>query len=303
VVALLQLGNQFAKRVNCAGRWRVRRAESGQPFYCTVLDGACWLEVEGQAPLLLEADDFVLVPVMYNFSMRSLVPPDPHTQDGVPAMQADGSFRVGPAEAAVDVQVLVGHCVLGSTDARLLASLLPRVVHVRHEKRFAMLLRLIRDEACAQRPAREAILGRLLEVVFIEALRSSSLSAVPGLARGLADPRLAQALRQMHAAPEQRWSVEQLAKAAALSRTSFFQRFSRELGVAPMAYLLAWRMALAKHLLRQREASVGQIAERVGYGSASAFSVAFSRYVGVPPRDYLCAERISSDAAQLHGTT
>jgi AraC-like DNA-binding protein len=80
--------------------------------------------------------------------------------------------------------------------------------------------------------------------------------------------------------------VAQLAKEAALSRSAFFERFSRVVGVTPMEYLLAWRMALARNLLRRKEGGVAEVAERVGYGSASAFSVAFTRHVGLPPTRY-----------------
>jgi transcriptional regulator GlxA family with amidase domain len=85
---------------------------------------------------------------------------------------------------------------------------------------------------------------------------------------------------------EQEWTVAQLAKEVALSGSAFFERFSRAVGVAPIEYLLAWRMALAKDMLRQNEGGVAEIAERVGYGSASAFSVAFARHVGLPPARY-----------------
>jgi AraC-like DNA-binding protein len=80
--------------------------------------------------------------------------------------------------------------------------------------------------------------------------------------------------------------VAELAKAAALSRSAFFERFSRTVGLAPMGYLLAWRMALAKQLLRRREGAVTEVAERVGYSSASTFSVAFARHVGQSPMRY-----------------
>jgi transcriptional regulator GlxA family with amidase domain len=124
-------------------------------------------------------------------------------------------------------------------------------------------------------------------VLLIEALRSTAqTSASPGLLRGLADPRLAAAIRRMHERPAHAWTVAQLAKEAALSRSAFFERFSRAVGQAPMEYLLAWRMALAKHLLRQDGAAVADVAERVGYSSASTFSVAFTRHVGVPPARY-----------------
>jgi AraC-like DNA-binding protein len=90
----------------------------------------------------------------------------------------------------------------------------------------------------------------------------------------------------MHAKPARGWTVADLAAEAAMSRSAFFVRFSRVVGLPPMEYLLAWRMALAKRLLRSREFALSQVAGRVGYGSASTFSTAFARYVGVPPARY-----------------
>ncbi|MFS2020535.1 GlxA family transcriptional regulator, partial [Massilia sp. CT11-108] len=81
-------------------------------------------------------------------------------------------------------------------------------------------------------------------------------------------------------------TVADLARVAALSRSTFFERFSRTVGVAPMAYLLTWRMALAQDLLRRGAGSVAEVAERVGYSSASTFTVAFARHVGQPPGRY-----------------
>lgn len=87
----------------------------------------------------------------------------------------------------------------------------------------------------------------------------------------------------MHAEPARAWTVAALAREAALSRSAFFKRFSGAMGVAPMAYLIAWRMALAKDLLHRNEHSMTEIADRVGYSSASTFSIAFSRHAGHPP--------------------
>ena len=80
--------------------------------------------------------------------------------------------------------------------------------------------------------------------------------------------------------------MAELASEAALSRSTFFERFRREVGVAPMEYLLGWRMTLAKDLLRREGAGVSQVAERVGYSSASTSSTAFARHVGRPPVVY-----------------
>jgi AraC-like DNA-binding protein len=104
--------------------------------------------------------------------------------------------------------------------------------------------------------------------------------------RGLGDERLAIALRRMHERPTHPWTIASLAREAALSRSVFFDRFRRAIGVAPMEYLLAWRMALAKRLLQQGNRKLAEIAAQVGYGSASTFSIAFSRHVGMSPTAY-----------------
>ena len=77
-----------------------------------------------------------------------------------------------------------------------------------------------------------------------------------------------------------------VAKAAALSRSTFFERFRDAVGVAPMEYLLGSRVALAKDLLRRKDITVAEVAEQVGDSSASTFSVAFTRQVGLPPTRY-----------------
>src|SRR5437899_7148747 len=81
-------------------------------------------------------------------------------------------------------------------------------------------------------------------------------------------------------------SAPPLARTAALSRSAFFERFTRTVGLPPMEYLLAWRMAVARELLRGHDIGIAEVAARVGYGSASTFSTAFSRHVGQPPSRY-----------------
>lgn len=166
----------------------------------------------------------------------------------------------------------------------LLVSLLPKVVHVRNSVRLSQLVQMVGEESADQKPGSEFMLSRLVELLLVEAMRSATAgSAPPGLLRGLGDERLARALKQMHARIDHSWTVDQLAMIAALSRSAFFERFTRMVGVAPMEYLLAWRMQIAKDLLRANDLAVSEIAERVGYGSTSAFSVAFSRHAGQSP--------------------
>ena len=161
------------------------------------------------------------------------------------------------------------------------------MAHMRGADRLTTLTRLLGEEAREQKPGRDLVLSRLVEVLLIEALRALQADDTPpGLLRGLADTRVSAALRRMHGDPARSWTIVELAREAALSRSAFFDRFLRIVGIPPMEYLLSWRIALAKDLLRRREATLSEVAERVGYSSASTFSAAFSRYVGQAPGSY-----------------
>lgn len=286
IVTLLRPAARFSKLVECAGSWRIHREATGEPFYCAILEGSCRVTFGHSEAFVLRAGDFVLAPALGDLVNESLDAPA-DLPGAVPAQIAEGHFRTGRVEGPADLRMRIGHCSFGSPDAALLVSLLPNVIVVRDRPRLATMMQLVDEETRDRRPARELVLERLLEVLLIEALRSGTqTSSAPGLGRGLADERLAAPLLALHARPQHPWTIAALAAESALSRSAFFARFSRIVGIPPMEYLLAWRMALAKQLLRSGELGMEQVAERVGYGSASTFSVAFARHAGIPPARY-----------------
>jgi AraC-like DNA-binding protein len=133
------------------------------------------------------------------------------------------------------------------------------------------------------------ILERLVEVLLVEALRIRPAEAATrekGLLAGLADPDLARALRRMHADVAHRWTVAELGRVAGMSRAVFAERFTRTVGMPPMEYLLEWRIAIAKDVLLREHTPLAEVAEMIGYQSASAFSVAFSRHAGCSPSGF-----------------
>lgn len=286
VVSLLKPTPSISKLVTGGGRWLVERTELGNPFYCAVVEGHCLMTITGREPMMLTAGDFVLVPEIFSFTMSSLEPP-PRGALAQRLETSPGVFRLGDPDVPAEITAMVGHCAFGSDDKTLLVSLLPAVIHVHGEERLTQVVRMINDETRSDRTAREMVLRRLLELLLIEALRSTgSAAAPPGLLRGMADPQLAPTLRRIHENPGRSMTVEGLAQDAAMSRSTFFERFRREVGVAPMEYATSWRMAMAKQLLRN-DVATAEVAQRVGYGSTSAFSVAFSRHVGKSPGAYL----------------
>jgi len=287
IITLLRPRTVFSKGISGAGRWGVRYSNFDQPSFCTVLEGSCLLAVDGKPPLTLEAGDFVFMPATPGFTLSGFKPVTPEHIDPKVTPSPTGDIRHGTRGGPPDVRLLGGYFVFDSPDTALLVTLLPSLVHVRGVQRLSVLVQFLAEESRERKSGRDLVLARLVEVMLIEALRSTSNDdASAGLLRGLADRRLSVAMRQMHSDPSRSWTVEQLAKKAALSRSAFFDRFTRAVGLPPMEYLLAWRMAVAKDMLRRQEVGIAEVAERVGYGSASTFSTAFSRYVGQPPGRY-----------------
>jgi transcriptional regulator GlxA family with amidase domain len=104
-----------------------------------------------------------------------------------------------------------------------------------------------------------------------------------GWLAALADPSLARCLALIHDDPGCDWSVESLAKAAGLSRSTLAERFEAVLDTSPMRYVRDWRLYLASVALRTTGRTVAAIGHDAGYGTEAAFNRAFSRAYGAPP--------------------
>lgn len=147
-----------------------------------------------------------------------------------------------------------------------------------------LTLEALFTEASGERCGRQAILDRLMETLIVQLLREmmSQGRVKAGLLAGLADPRLARAINAMHAEPGRSWSLASLAAEAGMSRARFAAGFRDTVGTTPMVYLAEWRLSIAQALLRKGQA-VQQVADEVGYGSASALSRAFTAQLGLSP--------------------
>ncbi|MGC8731902.1 MAG: AraC family transcriptional regulator [Halothiobacillaceae bacterium] len=288
VIQLLRPRAVFAKVISGSGRWAVRYSEFGRPGFCAVTEGRCRLAVEGEAPAVIEAGDFILLPATPAFTMSGFESAPPLRIDPAAAPPPDREIRYGRQDGPADVRQFGGWFSFASPDSGLLVSLLPRMIHIRGIPRLSQLVHLLGDEAARDAIGRDMILERLVEILLIEALRvAPAKEAHPGLLTGLADHRIATALGAMHGDIRRAWTVGDLARAAGMSRSAFFDRFLRTVGVTPMEYLLTWRMAVAKDLLRSGGVALDEVAGRIGYGSASTFSTAFSRHMGMPPGRFM----------------
>jgi len=141
-------------------------------------------------------------------------------------------------------------------------------------------------ESSELRPGADSMLAKVAELLFVEAMRRYMEKLPPegkGWLAGVRDPHVGRALSLLHAEPGRPWSVDVLAREAALSRSALAERFTNLVGESPIQYLTRWRLALAARSLRAGSDAIARIAERSGYESEAAFNRAFKREFGVPP--------------------
>ncbi len=148
------------------------------------------------------------------------------------------------------------------------------------------LLRVGVLESSASRPGAQSTLAKLAELMFVEALRRH-VETLPAEGHGwlaaLRDVQIGRALALLHDTPERAWTVDELAREVAMSRSVLATRFASLVGESPMQYLTRWRLAQAAHTLRSGSEAISRVAERSGYETEASFSRAFKREFGLPP--------------------
>jgi transcriptional regulator GlxA family with amidase domain len=151
-------------------------------------------------------------------------------------------------------------------------------------------LNMLASEMAEMAPGSDLVVNRLADLLFIHSIRahigSLSEDCKSGLLRAIFDRQIGVALKSMHQKVEYPWTVESLAAACGMSRSTFAVRFKDLVGEAPLEYLTSWRMQKATGLLQKGDKKLFEVAKCVGYGSDAAFSKAFKRVFGVAPREY-----------------
>jgi AraC-like DNA-binding protein len=271
-----------------------------------VLSGTCWAAVVGGEPVHVAAGDIIMFPHG-----------DPHVVSSAPGMRAPpnaaGYFerqeqrlplpfslhlearkiRMGAAPAgAYDAMLVCGFLGCDLRPFNPLIASLPRLLHLPAASGQDWIVQCMRQavvESTERGPGANAMLERLSEMVFIQALRRY-VETLPedsrGWIAGLRDRYVGRALALLHQAPAEAWTVDRLSHRVGLSRSALHERFADMIGQAPMQYLANWRMQVGATLLRDTPITVASVAQQVGYDSEAAFGRAFKRLVGKPPAQW-----------------
>ncbi|WP_282096691.1 AraC family transcriptional regulator [Epibacterium ulvae] len=258
--------------------------------------GSCLVAVEGvEEPVQLAQGDLIIIPhgaahdlVSDPASERTVLPLDRVLEQS--GYDGSGVLVYGGEEPQSETQLICGHFSFEPHAKHILVERLPPYVHLQNYgetagKWMEATLRMIGDEAGRRRMGGDLIALKMSEVILAQAIRGfieSNEATAWGLA-GFSDPNLRRGLDAFHQAVEQSWTVESLARAAGMSRTSFAVLFQQKMAMTPMEYVTGWRIEIAKQVLLSPAMSITDAAERAGYASDSAFARVFKKETGLTP--------------------
>lgn len=290
VLSLLNTQSSFFAGLKAGGAWAIDFPPPDGIKFNAIVEGDCWLTVEGvKQPIQLQAGDCFLLSRRRAFSLGN--------DRAVPAVEAetvyrhaiDGVARYGSADAFF----LIGGRFAFGEEAGLLFDGLPPIAVVRNGSDQASVLRWalqqLAHELTHPSPGSALVVQHLGHIMMVQVLRlylAQEENSTPSWLLALSDPRIGTVIQAIHLAPERRWTVEDLAGLANVSRSTLALRFKQKAGLAPLEYVLRWRMQLATRALRSGHATISSIAQKLGYDSDSAFSNAFKRTMKCSPREY-----------------
>ena len=272
-------------------------------------EGRGHARIEGEArPLSLVAGDLVIVPHGNAHVMGNgppVKPVDSSTQ--LQRVLAEGRMLSQYGGGGEITKLICGYLTCERHLSQVFLAGLPALMklHIRDEPSGRWLedsLRYSVEQAEAANPGGMAVLAKLSEVLFVEALRRyvAQLPATQtGWLAGLRDPDVGKALACLHRDPARPWTIATLANEVGLSRSVLAERFRHYLSETPIGYLTRWRLQLAAQQFATTSKSVAEVAGEVGYESEPSFNRAFKREFGLPPARFRSQSR-ATDGTAVH---
>jgi AraC-like DNA-binding protein len=289
----LRMSGAFYCRSELSAPWGLTLPPMpGYMWFHAPTSGQVVLESLGADEQLLRPGDFALVPHGEGHVLRSDAGTDAPGILELEREQVSDRYEIlrhgggGPSMILICGAVRFDHPA-----ARNLVEILPAAIHLEgagsaQPEWMQATLRLMAAEARQLRPGGEAVITRLADILVVQAIRAwleTDPAAQTGWLGALQDKQVGRAIALIHREPAKAWTVASLARELAMSRSAFAARFTELVGEPVMHYVARWRMQVALGSLRDEGATVGQLANQLGYRSEAAFARAFKRVMGVPP--------------------
>lgn len=291
VLSLLKPRSYLSASLDAGGSWSIQFPQHEGIKFNAVVSGECWLAVEGVPDAVcLKAGDCFLLPSGRPFRLASDLTLTPIDADTIFSTAREGGRVL--CNGGGDFLLVGSRFALTGDHANILLGVLPPIVRIRKESEQSALrwsLERMMQELHEQQPGNLLVAQHLAHMMLVQALRlhlAEGLSGSVGWLFALADRQIGAAISVMHENPAHRWTLQELAERACMSRSSFALKFKQTVGATPMEYLTRWRMLLAGDRLTNSSDSIFEIALSLGYESESAFSTAFKRMMGCSPRQY-----------------
>ncbi|KGJ03483.1 AraC family transcriptional regulator (plasmid) [Paracoccus versutus] len=292
VLSLLRPQGQFYAGFDAAGDWSFAFPPHAGIKFTAVMRGSCWGVVEGQQqPIRLNEGDCFLLNSGHGFVLSS--DPALPVASGAAILEAAARDGIAVHDGGGEVFLISGRFSFSGSHAAVLFDALPPIVNIPRASAQAEVLRWLLDQWAAElrgrQPGSALMSTHLAHLMLVQVLRlflDSATELPPGWLLALTDPQISPAIAAIHAEPARRWTLEDLARVAGISRTVFAQRFKALVGSTAMDYLARWRMLMAADRLRSGNENVAAIAFSLGYESESSFSAAFKRIMACSPTQY-----------------
>lgn len=283
-----ELGSRIICRPELPDPWGLIFTPQNKAYFHIIKKGSCFFYPGGQkSPITLHQGDVLFVPKVNNYRLTSSK--DVKGKNYIEEIKRINKLLKKDGDKTT--RMICGSYELNSNMSLPFFSLLPSYIHLTSEdiNRFPELgqvVQMLTREDSTARLGGDLIIARVIDILLIQIIRfwlENCATESVGWLMATLHAEIGRVLSIIHERPEEKWTIDSLAKEAAVSRTKLFNAFTKAVGMSPIQYLTNWRIDLSKQLLGASDLSIFEIANSVGYESESSFGRIFKKIEKVSP--------------------
>ena len=283
----IRLGDCFFGQSECYAPWGFENQASKGAIFHFVIQGKAQVVLKNET-LEISQGDFILIPHGEGHLLQSESKVKHTKLEELDVLEiGKNAYKIQIGKEGEKTEFICGGLNFEPSWHPFIKALPSFLLLKKEELEFSKsIIELIKEEVNLSKAGSSAIINRLFEVLILNTLRDwlyNKEKDFEGLKLALHDEYLSKTISKIHQQPNHSWTLENLAKEASMSRTSFSEKFSKTIGISPIQYLTNLRMNLAKDKLELENSAIIDVAQEVGYNSLVSFSRAYKNFWGIPP--------------------